>query len=496
MKKILLLFILTTGCLFLYSQDSNTISYEEFLTAVEEKLPGLEKNRNSLESTENILFKAKALHDVTLKASASGFSTKYYWDSEENRGNDYTAGFSISGDVSTKLPTGTTISAGGGYKQTQTKTVDMQTTYTETPPYQVPYSSDSSYTTYVPSLTLSITQPLLYNFFGLIDRYNKSDAKQQVDIGKLNKEEQDKMVMSYYKTVYFVLIQYEKIKINLRRSIINSRRLEEQTLAKMRSGLAENDDLQRVRSTVFRYQENYEIIDEEYKKLLNELSFFIDVENVSFDPAEFDKKFNTLAQEVLEEKSYEETRAAKITALQRDQMEKAKKIQQNKTLPQLDLFGTLDINFNYPENETETFDGAAYGRSYTKPTYKTVAFTGGLNFTYAIGNHLNQGALKDAELSIRNLDLQFTENERTFNENMKNIVTSVEVLKKRIALKESIIKSLQSQYQTELAKYNQARLELRNLLDTDSAVFSEQTELLKLKTQLILFNNQYNNLVL
>lgn len=495
LKQILLSVIILPLCIAGYSQDKTTLSYDDFLTIIEEKLPELERNENNLKMTENILFKAKALHDVTFKATASGFGTKYYWDSEEDRGKDYTAGFSITGDISTKLPSGTIISAGGGYNQSYTKQVEPRTGFIQTPPFITSYSSDSSYIAFNPSLKLSISQPLLYNFFGYVDRHTKTDAKQKVAIEKLNKAERDKLIMSYYKTVYFLLIQYDKIKVNLKRSINNTKKLEEQTRAKMKTGLAENDDLQRVIGAVYRYQESYQAIEEEYLKLLNELSYFIDVEKVRFDTVEFDRIVTNSSSAALEEVTYEETREAQITSLNRENLVAQKKVQQNKTLPHLDLFGSLDVNFNHPVNESETYKDGKYESNTDKPSYKTVAFTAGLNFTYSFGNHLLRGALIDTELAINNLDTSYQIQEKDFNKKIKDIIISVDIIKNRIAIKEKIIISLKSQYQTELKKYNQARIELRSLLDTDSSVFNEQTELIRLKLQLILLNNEYNKLV-
>ena len=277
MKKILIIFLVIINTMFFFGQEDKkkVLSFNEYMEIIQEKVPELKQSEINLKLAENNLFKEYSLHDVILKGSFAGIGKKTYPDGSSTE-IWYSTGFQGGGSVSTKLPSGTEITLGTEYTQMYSNGYSTLTNQMTGEEIETEFFS----TTRDPVIKLSIKQPLLWNWFGFLDRYAKKNARMQLLIEKLVKEQRDSEILNYYRKLYFLWYQWGQILEYLETTIDNAKRLEAQTGQKLRSGIAENDEFQRARYSVFKYEEQYKQNEMEYKKLLNELSIFLDTEAV------------------------------------------------------------------------------------------------------------------------------------------------------------------------------------------------------------------------
>ncbi|MCK4797929.1 MAG: TolC family protein [Spirochaetes bacterium] len=460
----------------LFAQDKTIIQFEDYIILIKEKLPELKKNTNDLSIAKNNVFKANELYDVDLYTSFNGIGNKIYPDGSSIE-MDYSSGFNTKVELSTTFPSGTRLSVGGEYTQMYSNGESSQTIWPGG--FQNNIESEFNTISYDPVIKLGISQPLIFNWFGFLDRFAKKDAKMKLVIEKLKKIENDKQILNYYEKLYFIWVEYNEMLRFLEKTIENSKQLEEQTKEKLKTGIAENDELQRVKYLVFKYKEQYNQVEAEYYKIMNELSMFFETKSTLPDITTFDTYFQNSIDQTVDFIEFEKTRNSKILNLSKENLEYMRKASFNKTLPQLNLFGNLDIKFHRFDQTIES------DAEDPETSYGDIDFVAGLEFRYPLGNYKARGELKETELMIKDLLLQYDITNKNYTQNLKTIISYINVYKKIVAVKKQSIDSLKSRYKTEKKKYNQARVDLRDLLDTDNTITSEEIELIKLKTNII-----------
>ena len=429
------------------------------------------------------------MHDVTLRGSFAGIGQKTYPDGSSTE-IWYSSGFKGEGSVSTKLPSGTEITLGTEYTQ-------MYSTG-----YVTDFFTDDDteffVTTRDPVIKLGIKQPLLWNWFGFLDRYAKKNAKMQLLIEELVKEQSDSEVLNYYRKLYFLWYQWGQILEYLETTIDNAKRLEAQTGQKLRSGIAENDEYQRARYSVFKYEEQYKRNELEYKSLVNELSIFFDAgsmkpEITSLDDYPFYKQ---AIESNIEFVDFENTLASKTINLNKDNLEYLRKNKFNQVFPQLNLFGNMDIKFH--EYYNHSYDPEKQNLSNEKYDFYAgnIDFTAGIEFIYPLGNFRARGELKESELMLKNIVLEYDKTKNKYIKDLNNTITNIIILKDILNKKNQNLESLNSRIRTERIKYAQARqIELSNLIETENLITSEQIELMKTKANIIILYLDYLKLI-
>ncbi|MCP4137178.1 MAG: TolC family protein [bacterium] len=435
--------------------------FDNYMNIVKTKLPELEKNRIAVSKAKNAIKKAGAAGDIGLSTTGT-----YYGQKEYSVGSsfnmDYTNGYSVSAGLDkTFTTTGTRVSAGVDYAQA---TIDG--TYTAT-------SQALSISTYQPQVSLGLSQPILYNCFGILDRYAEKDAKMKLETEKLKKLESDKTALNYYKKLYFEAVQYNQALGILKTTISNAKKLEAQVRRKARAGLSDNDDVQRSRSSVLRYRSNHTQYQAAYNRIQEDLAIVLGPQKDKPDDNSFTEYFNSALNTGISRVPFKKTTGAKILELTLANLEYTREMGENKLLPQLNLVGAVTR-----KGSKDSFSGAARGMSDTD-------YSIGFEFKHTLGNNAAESDLKDIELSIRDLRKDFEKQENSYRKNLAVVITALEGNKEILKIKEKNLAVLKSQRRTERTKYSQARLALSYLVDTDNKIASEQIEILALKKQII-----------
>ncbi len=139
-------------------------------------------------------YRTKAVDDTYLTGDAAWSRVKQY-----SLGSSFNMDYA-RGVNRTVSATGTRLSTSFGYTWN-----DVRGTSTLAVP-----SQSLSIPIYSPVLTVSVTQPLLKNFFGKIYRYAKKNANLQVRVEQARKEVNDRNVLNYFKKLYIQWIQYNE----------------------------------------------------------------------------------------------------------------------------------------------------------------------------------------------------------------------------------------------------------------------------------------------
>ncbi len=438
-----------------------TISYEEYIAEIEKALPELKSNEINVLSAENRVKSAKSGGDISLNAGATAYSNKEYSginNKGDVKGYDYYAGLS-----KTITSTGTTLS--GTYNYTKNSYSNFST---------------SDYSSYEPSVTVRLSQPLLYNFLGKVDRYSENNAKMQLEIAKYQLQENNKSVLNAYKKLYFQWVMYKENIKNFDDAISNSNALKEQIRRKLNAGLADNDDYQSAITSVLGYENQRREYETALKNIENQIGVYLHINAVKLDDRAFDLFYQKINGSKPVEIDFKNTTSAKIIDLTMKNYTYSKGVYENKLLPELNVFAGV--------TQKDLSDSQTYGVDDTD-------YSIGFEFRYSLENNAAESSLKDVEIQIRALEYEYSVVRNSYRKQLLGYIESSNGIIEQLENKEKTLKALESKLVTEKRKYNQARLNLSYVINTENSITSERNSILALKYQLIGYYIDYMDLV-
>jgi len=465
-KKInfIILIILTVTAV---SADENTglnltISYNTYLEKIEKSLPEIKSNDIDIQKAENEINRSKANGDFSFNAGGTSYSSKQY------------NGINTKGDLE-----GYNYYAGLSKKIKSTGT-NISTTYNYTSNSYNNFSTTPDYSTYEPSVSLKVSQPLLYNFLGKVDKYSENNAKLQLEIEKINLDENNKSVLNSYKKLYFEWILYNEILADLEDAIKNSIQLKDQTYRKVRAGLADNDDYQKAASSVITYERQFREYQTTLNNIKHQLSLYIDSSNLAPDKTDFSNLLSESIKSEFAKVPFSRTDSALIITKTMNQLVYSREVSENRLLPEFNVFSEITKK---DRSESSTY--------VTKDTDYVIGF----EFKYSLGNNAAESSLRDVELQIKSLNHETDIAVNSYSKNLLTLTESASGLKYLLKKNEESIKLLNSRLATEKIKYNQARLNLSYLIETENSITSEKISLMTLKYQLISCYIDYRDLI-
>ncbi|MCX8124065.1 MAG: TolC family protein [Spirochaetes bacterium] len=446
------------------------ISYEQFLEVITQKLPQIKINALKLNKAYNEVEKAKSVDDTNLIAKGQYARQKQYTTGKSLFEPDYKQSYyGYTGIEQTVSSTGTRLSLGLEYNASSIKgnlTIPPQA-----------YSVDE----YRPSITATITQPLLQNAFGIIDRYEKNNAAMKLEIQKLQQLEDDKSVLNYYKKIYFNWILYSQALAIMKESIANAQELVDSVQRKAKAGLAENDDVQRALSSLLSYQAQYKQYEITYKSICDELSLYFS-NTIAPDAQDLKNMFDIILSAHYDEVQFEKTRSFLIVKKNIDMMQYSIDVADNSTLPQMNLILSATRK-NYNDRQREALS-----------TLPDTDYSVGVEFSYPLGNHNAQAKLTEYELSLKELEYNLSSTRNSYYKSLRSILQQLSGYKELIVTHNKNLQALLSQRQTERKKYEQARLDLQYLINTENSIAMEKLTLLQLQVALVGYYLDYKDL--
>ena len=142
--------------------------------------------------------KSYSVYDLNANAKFYGSGNQTQLDNENTIYN-YSPGFGSNLTFINTLPSGTELSTGFTYQQQyssgETTSINSITGKEKTTEWQK--------TSYDPVINVGITQPLLYNWFGFLNRYSIKNEKDKLKIEIITKELNNLNIVTNYKKLYF-----------------------------------------------------------------------------------------------------------------------------------------------------------------------------------------------------------------------------------------------------------------------------------------------------
>lgn len=446
---------------------------------IKKNLPEIKQNINKLKSVNNEYFSALSAHDVNLNSSIKGF---YSIPNEEDKNNKtiYTRNLESDLTISTTLPSGTNLSLGGKYTQSNTQGENKNE--------QLDSIQKINTSTYDPIIKLGINQPLLYNFFGFLDRSAKKNAKMKIRIEAIRMKLQEEEILHFYRKLYFSWIQYKKIIEYINTTIQNIDLQIKLTREKITAGIEEKDVLLELLNTKSSYQENFETTKQQLEEVENKLELFINLNNIKPDKSVYQAYLNKSITRQYSFISFEKTLTARKINLSRKKAEYSKKLAINELLPELNLFANLDIKFhkNKQTIEKETTTNQSYGRP---------DITAGLEFKYSIGNYKKRSNFREVKLQISDLVYEYEKLKNQHTIELNNIISNITSYKAIVKLKENQITTLKKIHEIKQDKFKKGLIDFSILVNNLNQIAQEEIQLINLKTSLIHLNINYNKII-
>ncbi len=432
-------------------QERKTISYNVYISGIEKSLPELKSNDINVLSAENKVKSAKSGGDISLKAGGNVYSNKEYsgLDRGDVKGYEYYAGLS-----KTITSTGTTLSSTYNYSKNS---------YSN-------FSSITDYSAYEPSVSVKVSQPLLYNFLGKVDRYSENNANMQLEIAKYQLQENNKSVLNAYKKLYFQWIMCKENIKNLDEAISNSKVLMAQIKRKVDAGLADNDDYQGSVASVLSYENQRREYQTLLKNIENQIAVYININNSLPDEKEFNEYYFKAIHSRLEEKDFKSTLSAKIMDLTMKNYVYSKGVYENRLLPEFNIFAGM--------TKKDIAESQTYGA-------KDTDYSVGFEFRYSLENNSAESSLKDIEIQIKGLEYEYDAVHKSYRKQLLGYMESSNGITEQLENMARSLKALESKLVTERKKYSQARLNLSYVINTENSITSEKNSLLALRYQLI-----------
>lgn len=464
-KLLLILFSIN----IVYGQTTNTLSYAKYMENIRDLIPELKINAVTETNAEMNLLSAKSSGDVNLSAQV-GAVGKY-----GSLSSGYSAPTLSPSIGATGIQAG--IGLGSLIPYTGTKwSVNLTHNSFLTGDLVSPDGTKTKFQNYQPSLTLEVTQPLLRNFFGALDRYPIKDAEYALNIAKLQRRLDDASVLVAYQKLYYQWIMYEKLLEYYRNMYITARKFENQMRDRYNNGLIDNDSYQNARTQTMLYSDYFAQNKIALDTLLTTVSFFFPVTNLKPDHTTWDSYLDLGSNMTMEAVAFADSVNGHIAYQSKIRAEYALSAMKNGTLPNLDIVGSVSLNGVSPNT-------SGYFNSFGSMT--NIDFFAGVQFSYPLGNRANKAQYKMAENSLYGIIAQYDMLEKDYNTQLKGYIYKFETYKNLMNSKRAQIRAINSRIATQLQKLDQGRLEIDDLLTSRLDLVATQTELLNLQYEFI-----------
>ena len=460
------------------SNNTNTVSYSSYMEAIRDLIPEMKINAVSETNAEMNLLNAKSSGDVNLTAQLGAIGT-------------YGANSTVS-SMGGQSAEATGIRAGIGvgslipYSGTRWSVNLTHNSYLDGRIYYGNGGSDK-FQNYYPSLTIEVTQPLLRNFFGALDRYPIKNAEYSLTIAKLQRRLDDTSVLASYQKIYYQWIMYEKLLSYYRSMYITARNFENQMRARYQNGLIDNDSYQNARSQTMVYSDYYAQNRVYLDSLLTSIAFFIpDITNYSPDHAAWDAYLNLGSNMEMENVAFGDSVNGQIAYQSRLQAEYVLEAMKSGNLPDLSIVGSVNLNGITPNT-------SGYFKSFGSMT--NVDFFAGVQFSYPIGDRANKAQYKLAENSLYGIIAQYEQAEKNYNTQLQTYISRFSAYKNLMESKRAQIRAINSRIATQMQKLEQGRVEVDDLLTSRLELVNSQTQLLNLQYEFITTIFDYRTLL-
>jgi len=442
--SVILIFIISLSA---FGVDVLTLS--EYLEIITEKIPQIRQNLIKEEMAELNIIKADSYRDLSLSAGASWNGVNGY------SGYDYSNGLSLFAKLKKTLPaTGAVLSTGIEYDF-----LSMET-------------NGNSVHRFAPALTVDVTQPLMKNYLGKLDKIPLLKSKLASQIQKLQTDDALTALRTDFTKLYYRWASLENALQLLEKRIENALLMEEEVQRRYRNNLADADEVYQSHSTVLTYREGYVQTERSVQQLKKELAPYIDLSHVRPDVALFESLWQKAAEHEFVITPFEETRHYLMLATTLEQAGLDITLSRELTKPDLNL--SAGLTFRTQEE--------AFSDSYK---VDDLDYRVSLTLSFPLGNRAAKAGLSLSQLDYEYAGLEIDKAALSHQKALGQLSAQFGGNCRLLELRRENLETLRSQYEAQRRKYNQARLELNSLIQTDNQITGELIQINDLKYNLI-----------
>ncbi|HMB01133.1 MAG TPA: TolC family protein [Spirochaetota bacterium] len=481
-KIIKLVFLIIS---LLHGRDK-IISIQDFAAACLEKHPEYQQELINLDLEKNLGEQLKSIYDVYLTGQLFYNYKQNEMIKMENLQSSVSnsikekeltnLGFNLS--LQGQLPfAGTSYSLG----YTVPKTVSVNRIS--------PFKQTTNFTAYNPYLSFRLSQPLLKNWFGVLDRHPLRQQQLDRQIASITTSEAAEELLS---TIYNMYIDWYSLHNRVRiltESLSNSYQLQKSFRQKQVDGVAEKSELSEVREMVLEYEKNLVFTAAELKSMQQRIYAYY-TGRAEAAPAAIKPSALVELPGLPEEIIPAAARQMKILELTRRLLTNEYQKELNAMLPELNAFLDIKLSgFNLKSESDRKWGGLEY------KDFKT-----GLNIAYPLGNKKQRAQRRAAKMKLKRWALEQKYFIFCFILNADQLKRRITACRKILQIDKKLITELELQIKEENKKYKQGRGDLYFIIEKKNKLLNQQLtaledniRLLKLKIEYLAMGDKLYN---
>lgn len=424
------------------------ISLDKFITKAVKNYPQVPLNRYYIESSKAQLKQSKAVNDININAEAA-YSTEKPTPTGTSSAEKQGA-TEIDVTAEKVLPfSGTRLSAGFG----------IQDSFADYSGYNRTY--------FTPSVSISVQQPILKNWLGLLDRLPTKQAELSLKQSREREKDLNEEYLSYLHSLYYDWVltseQLEIYSINYKNSLI----LLKQIQKKYRSRVADEVDLNETRALTIKYkkaklqyQNQLASIEKEIIKYYTGSSDY----DLKIKPDYTINKKNF--QNNIQYLSVSNTRKMRILKYSKKMIDNELSGGKNSLWPDLNFLA--GAKFKSLSQDERSFNEFEYNE-----------YMIGLSLVYPLGTHLERGKLDELESDKEKLKNEIKEFILIYNYNYSRLIDTLNVYQDILKEDQQLISTTKKQLKAEEKKYQQGRSDLSFVIQARNTLLDSELDFIK-----------------
>lgn len=452
--------------------DDAVKDFQIFTMSVEQGLEEIKRNSYEVENRVNEMEKVSSVYSPNLYSRFESFRVKNYDDFSEN---DVTVmGMRSNVGIEKLFRTGTQVAAEVSLDVNNYRADVSSLRYNEESYEFTSVKEEHKLSTLIPELNIKLSQPLLKNRGGVSEKFTVENARVQSIAAALNGELDNNNSVCRYQLDYFSLYQLHSDTLFLKQMLEKLKKHESRALSLLNEGLIEDDEYAQYSVFTLQIEELIYSSSAEISSLTEVLNPYLPADSCCSD--NFELLYKHYSSEVVTPQPFDSTIQGRLYTLLSKNAHDYIELRRKLINPELNVFGEGGFK-NYSNYRKEP--------SRKKRNDFNVDLTLGVQFSMPLGNVKVKSELKEAEIYLSKLSCESAIARRDYNTNIKRLKTFIENGKILVDKKTEVIKKLREKAAFEKKKFNQARLDLSELIDTQSQIVEEIVALNRIKNNVI-----------
>ena len=494
-KIIIILFAIYSS---VFAQRRETIlTYDKYMERIESLIPEMKLTASIESNAYNDLIRAKSSGDVKFDLQAGAIGTQNYF--EQYNVEQYIFlpqsafrynGFRIGAGFSGLIPYSGTrwavkIQHDGYFGDFDSGNISFPFTPMPGLTWRFPSLRTNNFKYYSPSIKIEITQPILRDFFGKLDRYPIKDAEYQLTIAKLKRMIDDNSVLNSYRKLYYQWIMARRLVSFYNDMIKGAKDFENRAKRGYTNGVIDNDSYQNAIRQTLKYIEARDEAEIVLKKVLRNIRFFIPETNTIPSERDWNNTLKNSMNAKIETVPFLESIQGQMAHQLKLRAEYGMTIIKNNSMPDLSIVGNLSLS---------ALDDNGFFNSFASMT--NLNYFVGLMFSYPIGGRDAKAKMMDAYASLNAVSADYERVNRDYEIQIGIYYDEFQSYKKMLEIKKREINAIASKINTQNEKFKQGRIPIDEIINSKLELAKARAETLNLEYSIIRTVMDYNSLVM